>query len=111
MRMEREDVVFSVEVLTGDNGRVVVIPRGELDLATQGELRGALGVARSSGDVVLDLGELRFLDTSGLRLILEIAEASRRDGFRFTVLRGSAAVQRLFEVAGVEELVPFEEPT
>ena len=111
MGMEHEDVVFSVEVLTGDNGRVVVIPRGELDLATQGELRGALGVARSSGDVVLDLGELRFLDTSGLRLILETAEASRRDGFRFTVLRGSAAVQRLFDVAGVEELVPFEEPT
>ena len=111
MGMEHEEVAFSVEVLTGDDGRVVVIPRGELDMATQGELRGALGLAKSSGNVVLDLGMLRFVDTSGLRLILETAEASRREGFGFTVLRGSAAVQRLFDVAGVEELVPFEEPT
>ena len=89
---------------------VVLVPRGELDMATQGELRAALQVARASGAVVLDLGALRFLDTSGLRLILETAEASRRDGFSFSVLPGSAAVQRRFEVAGVAELVPFEDP-
>ena len=107
--MEHEEVAFSVEVVAGDDGRVVVTPRGELDMATQAELRAALEVARRSGDVVLDLGILRFIDTSGLRLILETAEAARKDGFRFAVLRGSSEVQRLFDVAGVADLVPFQD--
>jgi anti-anti-sigma factor len=107
--MEHEEVAFSVEVVAGDDGRVVLVPRGELDMATQGELRAAIDVAKASGAVVLDLRVLRFLDTSGLRLILETAEATRRDGFGFTVVPGGAAVQRLFEVAGVAELVPFED--
>ena len=59
--------------------------------------------------MTLDLSGLRFLDTSGLRLVLETAEAARRDGFGFTVLPGNAAVQRLFHVAGVTELVPFSD--
>jgi anti-anti-sigma factor len=107
--MEHEEVGFSVDVATGHDGRAVIVPRGELDMATQHELRAALEEARAAGAVLLDLGELRFLDTSGLRLILETAEASRRDGFTFAVRPGGPAVQRLFEVAGVTALVPFEE--
>jgi anti-sigma B factor antagonist len=109
--MQHEEIGFSVEMAEHDDGRVVVLPRGELDMATQAELRAALeDAARSGALVVLDLGALRFVDTSGLRLILETAEASRRDGFTFSVLPGRPAVQRLFEVAGVEGLVPFDDP-
>ena len=100
--MDRDDIEFSVEV-----GGGVVAPRGELDIATRGELRAALEQQAAGGAVTLDLGGLRFLDTSGLRLILETAEAARREGFSFTVLPGPPAVQRLFDVAGVTELVPF----
>ncbi len=105
--MEHEEIAFSVDTATAD-GRAVVTPRGELDMATQEQLRTALAEAARFGVVVLDLGELRFLDTSGLRLILETAEASRRDGFRFAVRPGAEPVQRLFEVAGVMDLVPFD---
>ena len=109
--MEYHEVAFSVEVAPAATGRgVVVTPRGELDMATQGELRAELERARSTGEVTLDLGELRFLDTSGLRLVLETAELARNDGFRFAVLPGGPSVQRLFEVAGVTELVPFVDP-
>ena len=67
--------------------------------------------SRRAGAVTLDLAALQFLDTSGLRLILETAEAARRDGFAFTVLPGIPAVQRLFDVAGVTELRPVRRPT
>jgi anti-anti-sigma factor len=106
--MDRDELEFTVAVGEGPGGSVVT-PRGELDMATQGGLRAALMEQAARGAVTLDLSGLRFLDTSGLRLILETAEASRRDGFSFTVLPGIPAVQRLFEVAGVTELVPFSE--
>lgn len=106
--MDRDEIEFTVEVGGGADGAVVT-PRGELDIATQGQLRAVLEEETRRGAVTLDLAGLRFLDTSGLRLILETAEASRRDGFAFFVLPGSAAVQRLFDVAGVAALVPFRD--
>jgi anti-sigma B factor antagonist len=102
--MDRDEIEFAVEVNGG-----TVVPRGELDIATQGELRAALVHESARGAVVLDLSRLRFIDTSGMRLILETAEAAKREGFEFTVLRGSPSVQRLFEIAGVMELVPFRD--
>jgi len=104
--VDREEVVFTVEVGEGPHGALVT-PRGELDIATQPELRAALEQQAANGGLTLDLSGLRFLDSSGLRLILETAEAARREGFAFHVLPGSPAVQRLFEVAGVVGLVPF----
>jgi stage II sporulation protein AA (anti-sigma F factor antagonist) len=108
--MEHGEIAFSVDVATADDGRVVVTPSGELDMATQGELRAVLErAAAESSAVTLDLGELRFLDTSGLRLILETSEAARRDGFAFSVRPGAEPVQRLFAIAGVTDLVPFDD--
>jgi anti-anti-sigma factor len=107
--MDPEEIEFSVEVGGGADGSIVT-PHGELDLATQGRLRTALEQQAARGAVTLDLSRLRFLDTSGLRLILELTEAAARDGFAFSVLPGNPSVQRLFDVAGVRELVPFAEP-
>ena len=102
--MDQDELEFKVDV----EGSVVA-PRGELDVATQGMLREVLERQAARGEVTLDLSGLRFLDTSGLRLVLETAEAARRDGFAFTVLPGSPAVQRPFDLAGVTELVPFRD--
>jgi anti-anti-sigma factor len=104
--VEQEDVTFGIDVREGPEGTVVT-PRGELDMATAGELRDAL--AAVEGPLTLDLSALRFVDTSGLRLVLEVTDQSRRDGRAFAVVPGVPAVQRLFEVAGVVELVPFTE--
>jgi len=104
--MDADEVAFTVDVDALDDG-VRVTPRGELDVATQGDLRVVLE-QHAAVPLTLDLAGLRFLDTSGLRLILETADARRRDGRRFAVLPGNAAVQRLFDLAGVAALVPFQ---
>jgi anti-anti-sigma factor len=106
--MDADELSFTVGVSEETSG-LRVTPRGELDVATQGALREVLARHAGAGSLVLDLGELRFLDTSGLRLILETAEAARRDGSAFAVLPGSPEIQRLFELAGVAELVPFRD--
>jgi anti-anti-sigma factor len=102
--VEPEDVIFGIDVREDPQGTVVT-PHGELDMATIGELRDAL--AAVEGPLTLDLSNLRFIDTSGLRLVLELTDRARRDGRAFAVVPGVPSVQRLFEVAGVAELVPF----
>ena len=89
------------------------MPHGELDLATAGRRPRRARASRRArtARVTLDLAGLRFLDTSGLRLVLETVEASERDGFGFTVLRGPPEVQRLFDLAGVTAMIPFANGT
>jgi anti-anti-sigma factor len=91
---------------------LVVAPRGEIDLATVGLVRDAVERERQDDeDLVLDLREVGFMDTSGLRYVLEVVERASKDGFDVRLVRGPAAVQRVFEVSGLEPRLPFvDEP-
>ena len=84
---------------------VRVALRGELDLAHaytfDEELRGVEGSHPAC--VVLDLRELTFLDSCGLARLLAARRRARRVGHRLLLVRGSAAVQRLFALAAVDE--------
>jgi anti-anti-sigma factor len=86
----------------------VVAPRGEIDLATVDLVRGAVERELKPGqDLVVDLREVGFMDTSGLRYVLELVERSSRDGFAVRLVRGPSAVQRVFEVSGLAPRLPF----
>jgi anti-anti-sigma factor len=87
---------------------LVVAPRGEIDLATVGLVREAVERDLQSGEnLVLDLREVGFMDTSGLRYVLELVDRASRDGFSVQLVKGPGAVQRVFEVSGLEPRLPF----
>lgn len=91
-----------------DGERSVVVLRGELDLATVDEVRARLDELRAEGrPVVLDLDELSFMDSTGIRLVLEAVRYRERDGWRFEVTRGSTAVQRIFAAARIDDRLPY----
>jgi anti-anti-sigma factor len=110
-----EDIVmsriepFSCEVVRVD-GRVVVAPRGELDMATVGAVEVALKQAREGGAerILLDLGGLSFLDSSGLHLTVRWSRQADEDGFEFRLAPGTPAVQRAFALSQLEAVLPFE---
>jgi anti-anti-sigma factor len=83
---------------------------GELDLLSTAHLEPELErLADEPGiDVVaLDLRDLEFLDSSGLRLVV-IAERRLRDAARRLVLvRGPQPVQRVFEITRMTERLEF----
>ena len=78
---------------------------GELDVATAGALEHQLiqAAADEPALLVLDLSELGFMDSTGLRAVLSAAERARHAAYEFAVVRGSSQVQRLFELTQVGE--------
>jgi anti-sigma B factor antagonist len=95
------------EGLRREPGRLVLRPRGELDIATVPRLRDAMAQRRGDEALVLDLRDLAFLDTSGLQIVVEVSRRARTEGFELTLVRGGHGVQRVFEIAGLTEMLPF----
>lgn len=103
-------IPFRYEVFP-ERDRVRVAPEGELDAAVVDELAEQMQVLRRSGFtwLVLDLRALTFIDSTGLRLVLAVAAAASSEGARLQLLRGPPAVQRIFELTGTLEQLPFGE--
>lgn len=82
---------------------------GELDLATAEELQLELERVETTDaeSIVLDLSNLTFMDSTGVRLLVAAHHRSRADSNRLALLRGGPAVQRVLELSGVEPLLPF----
>jgi len=88
-----------------DKGRAVLSLRGELDLASAPLLQAELDSSQieSASMLVLDLEELTFIDSTGLRVLLTAYEHSQGRGQEFAVTQGSPQVQRLLSITGVGE--------
>ena len=105
--MSSRSPAFGVRARAYEHAHVVA-PRGELDLFTVDALGAALAARPDPCDaVVLDLRDLTFFDTSGMRLVVETFHELDGTGTRFAILRGSPDVQRLFALARLDERLPF----
>jgi anti-sigma B factor antagonist len=78
---------------------------GELDLSSallfDEELRRIEDDGDSSDTLVLDLRPLKFMDSTGLRLILSAHSRARRDGRKLRIIPGGDAIRRIFRLTGV----------
>ena len=85
---------------------------GVLDIATVDKLRAEVDRLRETGftQVVLDLRGVRFLDSTGLRFVLELDGATKENGQELALIRGPEVVHRIFEVTQVVERLRFVEP-
>lgn len=90
-----------------EQDRVILGLHGELDLVGAPLLQSEIedpGFDDTSM-VVLDLENLQFIDSAGLRVILTAHERSQTRGQGFALTRGTQQVQRLLNIAGVDEHV------
>jgi anti-anti-sigma factor len=88
-------------VVRHESDRVILALDGELDMATAEQLQHAADGLDGQSMVVLDLEQLQFIDSTGLRSVLSVLERCRDRGQEFAVTRGSQQVQRLLGVTGV----------
>lgn len=82
---------------------------GELDLESAPALSRELDrlLAGDHRRVVIDLAGLEFADSAGLRCLLAAAALSRSDGDALRIIEPGGQVSRLFEVTGVQGLLPL----
>ena len=74
-------------------------------MSTAGELERAVasGVDGRPELVVLDLRELAFLDSAGLRIMLRLQRSVSGNGGRLVLVRGPRRVHRVFELTGADD--------
>jgi anti-sigma B factor antagonist len=104
---EIQDGTLSIRVLEEDSVRTLALI-GELDMANAGTLAAQLEQT-TDGELVLDLSELEFIDSTGIALLVA---AHRRlnsgDSVRFRLIGSeSLAVQRVMTLTGLDAELPF----
>jgi anti-anti-sigma factor len=80
---------------------------GELDIASAHWIEEALRDAEAEGPslILIDLRELQFMDSTGLRTILAADARAREAGRRLVIVQGDENIQRVFQVTRLYERV------
>lgn len=80
-----------------------VVAKGEIDLATAARLGQSIDTVIDDGAtlVILDVTDVAFLDSSGLRVIVNCGNRLSATGGRLLIDGMSGAVQRVLEVSGL----------
>src|SRR6266851_2944380 len=91
--------------------RVTLAVAGEVDLATVESLAEALerALAEEPSRVFIDLRAVTFMDSSGLKFLLEAHRSSQRDGWRLEIGPPPDEVREVFKLTGIDERLPFSE--
>jgi len=99
---------FEVDT-TNENGVVELALKGELDIASFTLIEDRLREIEAGRPkaIVFDLRGLRFMDSTGLRVIISADKRARRDGWRAVVVEGPEAVHRVFRLALLDRRLDF----
>lgn len=100
---------FAVVAQTSERSTVLKL-RGELDVATAPVLEGGLACAFAPkpSSMVLDMTDLTFLDSTGIRVLVTAARQAEGDGCSIVLMAPNAQVLRVLRLTGVDRLIAIE---
>ena len=98
--------VFVAHVESG-NGATKIVLSGELDMATVPILDEYLTRVETDevAEIVVDLREVTFIDTVGLRAFLAARDRAEANGRQLVLTGAGPRVRRVFEITGFESLL------
>jgi anti-sigma B factor antagonist len=103
------DGMFRVERLVGaaEDGTILRL-HGEMDAGADRDIDTVLGLTREDGPIVtVDLRAVRFIDSTGIRVIMRTARMAQQQGIALRIVRGNRSVQRVFEILCLDTVLPF----
>jgi anti-anti-sigma factor len=82
---------------------------GEMDISCEDAFAATVRACIDAGatDVLVDLSQLTFIDSSGLRMLIQLWDKSRNNGLDLSMLQGTGQVRRTMEIAGLDHLLPI----
>ncbi len=90
------------------NGRIRFKLKGEIDHHSAKTIRkridAELFISRPD-EIILDLSEVEFMDSSGLGLILGRYQAATEMGVAFSIYEPTEAVRRILKLSGCEKMI------
>jgi anti-anti-sigma factor len=89
----------------------VLVLCGELDMASARAVEAELTSIEAAAPLarlVIDLRGVTFIDSSGLRLVLEASRRAEAAAHRLALLRPPDRVLRVFQISGIDTLLVFE---
>ncbi|HEY0835207.1 MAG TPA: STAS domain-containing protein [Azospirillum sp.] len=88
------------------NGILVLKPAGRVDSGTAGAFEARLVQAVSNGaaSVVVDMAQLAYISSAGLRALLVAAKRARPAGSRIVLAAMSPAIREVFDMSGFTSL-------
>jgi anti-anti-sigma factor len=99
-----------IDVHERADGGVVARLDGELDMATTPQVHALAAEHTAAPELVLDLRELVFMDSTGLRALLQLKERCAGNDQRLLLVPGRGSVQRVLAITGMEDVFEFAEP-
>jgi anti-sigma B factor antagonist len=94
-------------------GAILIALFGELDISEIEAVEKVLAAAESKRPtaLIIDLRGLEFMDSSGIRLVVEADLRAREEDRRLILVRGSEAVHRVLTIALLDKRLEFlDEP-
>ena len=83
---------------------------GELDIATAPRFEQALaGLEPGYETLVIDLSDCAFFASSGITILLGEGDRAEREGFELLIVKAPPQVQRMFDLAGLDDRLTFTE--
>ena len=98
---------IEIETRKVDTGETMVTVIGEIDLATAPEVQKA--VSRLRARVVLDLRKVEFMDSTGIRVLLQKKKRLVAAGSDLRLLINNPTIRRLVELTGIDDLFQIDE--
>jgi len=84
---------------------------GELDLSTGPVLAGSVaGLRHDIQALTLDLSELTFMDSTGLRILIELDQRAKREEWKLTLIRPEhETAAAVLKATGADSALPFRD--
>jgi anti-sigma B factor antagonist len=95
---------FDVRLETTPAGAAVLHVSGELDLATAPRLEEAVASAGHAAPIVIDLSGCTFLDSAGMRSLVNASRSTRPEG-RVHLVTTDPSILRVLEITGIDTVL------